>query len=78
MKPRKPIGVWLLLRDGEPWCYDRHATLDDAMKTARALVLAGQYSQPGPLFIRSRVWIAAPPVIGRQASRARFRKEIGS
>jgi hypothetical protein len=71
---RKPFGVWLLMNDRRPWCYDRHATLDEAMKTARALVLASQFNRGGELFAPSRVWIAAPPEIALKPSRARFRR----
>jgi hypothetical protein len=72
---RKPFGVWLLLQDGEAWCYDTHRTLDEAMRTARALVFAARTNEAGPLYARpSRVWIAAPPVVALKPARARYRR----
>ena len=72
---RKPIGVWVLLRAGESWCYDCHATLGEAMKTARAFLMARTSLVPGPLFTEaSRVWIAPAPQIGRKPDFARFRR----
>jgi hypothetical protein len=56
---RKPIGVWMLLSSGDPWMFCRERTLNEAMLTARTL--RGHLS----LFPQYRVWLAAPPVVGK-------------
>lgn len=74
-KPRKPLGVWMLLQDGAPWFYSRERNLDEAMKTARALRGSILDNQPtGTLFKLSPVWIAPPPVVGLRTELARYRR----
>lgn len=65
MARRKQIGVWVLLNSGGPWCISTHRDLDEAMKDARAILLARAACVAGPLFIdASRVWIAPSPQAG--------------
>lgn len=59
----KPVGVWMLLKDGKPWNYENFRTLDEAMPTARTL----RGVDPG--FLAERVWIAPPATIGKATKR---------
>lgn len=77
--PRKPIGVWMLTMDGQPWNFENFATVGEAMTTARTLRLLPPRHDPDadlPLFVRrSRcVWIARPAAVGLKPERKRFRK----
>jgi hypothetical protein len=54
-KRRKPIGVWMLLSNG-PWLFDRHRTLDSALRTARSLRMTGPVDRPR--LPQKAVWIA--------------------
>jgi hypothetical protein len=67
-----PFGVWVRLSCGLSWMFGSCPTLDAALTIARDL----RQPRTGlPLWPeRLPVWIAAPPRIGRQASRARFRR----
>lgn len=68
MKARKPIGVYVLLQNGERWMFSRERSIDDAMLTARTLRANVPSLHPGPLalFPRWRVWLA-PPNSGARA-----------
>jgi hypothetical protein len=59
---RKPFGVFILLSTGERWMFSRERTLADALAVARTLRMQGP-----SLFPLYKVWIAAPPVVGRKA-----------
>lgn len=65
---RKPFGVYMLT-EGGPWMFCQERTLAEALLTARTL-RGGEL----PLFVKYRVWIAAPPVVGRKAALARYRR----
>lgn len=50
-KRRKPFAVYILLMDGEAWCYERFQGIVEAWATAKTL--RGEL----PLFQWKRVWI---------------------
>lgn len=60
---RKRFGVYMLLSTGEPWLFDTHPSLREALITARTL------RGVELLFPLYRVWIAdaaAPPSVLRR------------
>lgn len=67
--PRKPYGVWVLISVGAmgsgsmAWMFDHHATLDEAMLTARTL----RFGRSG-----WRVWIALTPGAERRRAATAF------
>lgn len=69
MKARKPVGVWMLLEDGQPWMFCRERNVEEGLKTARTLLAASDsLAGPGPLFKRARVWLGGVVQTGTKAN----------